>query len=53
MRSDVKECFDLSLSTVFIQFMYVCMYDYTFGKSNMDQSGKVANPARGQLNREN
>ena len=28
------------------------MYGHTYSKS-MDQSGKVANPARGQLNREN
>ena len=28
------------------------MYDRTYSKS-MDQPGKVANPARGQLNREN
>ena len=28
------------------------MYDHTFSRS-MDQPGKVANPARGQLNREN
>ena len=34
--------------------MYVCMYYVviTYSKS-MDQPGKVANPARGQLNREN
>ena len=32
--------------------MYVCMYGRTYSKS-MDQPGKVANPARGQLNREN
>ena len=32
--------------------MYVCMYDHTDSKS-MDQPGKVANPARGQVNREN
>ena len=30
----------------------LCMYGYTYSKS-MDQPGKVANPARGQLNREN
>ena len=29
-----------------------CMYGHTFSKS-IDQPGKVANPARGQLNREN
>ena len=32
--------------------MYECMYGHTYSKS-MDQPGKVANPARGQLNREN
>ena len=35
--------------------MYVCMYVYIFiiyGTSE-GQPGKVANPARGQLNREN
>ena len=30
----------------------VYMYDHTYSNS-MDQPGKVANPARGQLNREN
>ena len=34
------------------QCMYVCMYGHTCSKS-MDQPGKVANPARGQLNKEN
>ena len=29
-----------------------CMYGHTYSKS-MDQPGKVANSARGQLNREN
>ena len=33
-------------------FMYVCMYSHTYSKS-MNQPGKIANPARGQLNREN
>ena len=28
------------------------MYSHTYGKS-MDQPGEVANPARGQLDREN
>ena len=32
--------------------VHVCMYDHTYSKS-MDQPGKVANPAHGQLNREN
>ena len=31
--------------------MYVCIYSHTYSKS-MDQPGKVANRARGQLNRE-
>ena len=31
---------------------YVCMV-ITYSKRSMDQPGKVANPARGQLNREN
>ena len=30
----------------------LCVYDHTYSKS-MNQLGKVANPARGQLNREN
>ena len=30
----------------------ICMYGHTYSKS-MDQPGKVANPARGQLNRQN
>ena len=32
--------------------MYVCMDGHTYSKS-MDQPGKVASPARGQLNRKN
>ena len=32
--------------------MYVCMYRHHIQQS-MDQPGKVANPARGQLTREN
>ena len=32
--------------------LYVCMYGHTYGKG-MDQPGKVASPARGQLNRKN
>ena len=31
---------------------HVCMHGHTYSKS-MDQPGKVANPARGQLIREN
>ena len=29
------------------------MYGHKYSKKSTDQSGKVANPARGQLNREN
>ena len=32
--------------------MYVCMYGHTYSKS-MDQPGKAASPARGQLSRIN
>ena len=32
--------------------MYVCMYSHHI-EQRMDQPGKVANSARGQLNREN
>ena len=43
-----------------MQYVFVCislyvldyMYGNTYSKS-MDQAGKVANPARGQLDREN
>ena len=35
-----------------LKCIYVCMYGHTYSKS-MDQPGKVANPALGQLNREN
>ena len=31
---------------------YVCMYGHAYSKS-IDQPGKAADPARGQLNREN
>ena len=33
---------------------YVCLYGHTYNrKKSMDQPGKVASPARGQLNRKN
>ena len=35
-----------------MDLIYVGMYGHTYSKS-MDQPGMVANPARGQLNREN
>ena len=35
---------------MYVCIMYVCMCGYTYSKS-MDQPGKVANSARGQLNR--
>ena len=34
-------------------FMYVCIYGRHMLQQSMDQPGKVDNPARGQLNREN
>ena len=33
--------------------MYVCTMVIIYYSRSKDQSGKVANPARGQLNREN
>ena len=33
--------------------LYVCMYECMVITQSMDQPGKVANPVRGQLNREN
>ena len=35
-----------------VDYVYSSMYGHTYSKS-MDQPGKVANPARVQLNREN
>ena len=43
--------FDLFVFVAERPLMYVCMV-ITYSKS-MDQPGRVANPARGQLNREN
>ena len=43
---------DKRLTGRLCMYMYVFMYGHTYRK-NMDQPGKVANPARGQLNREN
>ena len=36
-----------------VHSMYVCMYGHHILWQSMDQPGKVANPAPGQLNREN
>ena len=33
--------------------MYVCMFGHTSHSKSKDQPGKVANPARGQLSKEN
>ena len=43
---------NLDEMTVLLSVVYVCMYSHAYNKS-LDQPGKVANPARGQLNREN
>ena len=40
-----------SIAESLVRYISVC-YGYTYSKS-MDQPGKVTNPARGQLNREN
>ena len=45
-------CFMGTILTLFSPCMYVCIYGHTNSKS-MDQPGKVAHPACGQLNREN
>ena len=37
-------------------YMWTCLYVYIYGQhfqQSIDQPGMVANPARGQLNREN
>ena len=55
----VASCFvdelDLSMVLVFafvlLSNLCACMYSHHFQQS-MGQSGKIANPARGQLNRE-
>ena len=40
-------------STLYTSILVQCSrYGITYSKSNMDRPGKVANPARGQLNRE-
>ena len=53
MRSDFSLIFLFTTSTRFYYLRStVCMYRHTYRKS-MDQPCKVANPARGQLNREN
>ena len=42
---------ELTLNTaLYVLIFHVCMYGHTYSKS-MDQPGKVANPARDQLNR--
>ena len=41
---------------ILVCFPLICMVTYIYGHTyskSMDQTGKVANPARGQLNREN
>ena len=41
-----------AIETVVLRAQCYCMYGLTYSKS-LDQPGEVANPARGQLNREN
>ena len=40
------------LDLLLLSQLYLCLYGRTYSKS-MDQQGKVASPARGQLNRKN
>ena len=51
-----RQYFDtVSCFTIQTKYAYVCMYvcSHTLCSKSMDQPGKVANPARGQLNKEN
>ena len=50
--NDKKSSFKKRKSEPALCELYVSMYSHTYSKS-MVQPGKVANPARGQLNREN
>ena len=57
MKCKVCECFVctffiLTSASAIPATLYVCMYGHTYSKS-MDQRGKVADPARGRLNRGN
>ena len=45
-------CLSLASTLVRVLSLPDVMYGHTYSKS-MDQPGKVGNPARGQLNREN
>ena len=49
MVYNVYRCCCIHTYIMHIQVQHVCMHDYQF----MDQPGKAANPARGQLKREN
>ena len=44
--------FDIPITPTTKNGQHICMYGRTYSKS-MDQPSKVANPARGQLNRQN
>ena len=42
----------ITKTSMYVVCMYVCMYACLHISKSMDQPGKVANLARGQLNRE-
>ena len=47
-----RKLIGVKTTSLWKNYISVCMYGHTYSKS-IDQPGKVANPARGQLNREN
>ena len=57
VRSGILVCPFLPKTTTFLDRirsgLSVCMYGHTYNTKSMDQPGKIGNPARGQLNREN
>ena len=52
VRNIVWDQHDIICYIISPAVLLLCLYGHTYSKS-MDQPGKVANPARGQLNREN
>ena len=50
-KEAAARCLQLLLMVLIAFKTYICMYGHTYSKRSMDQPGKVANPARGQLNR--
>ena len=48
----VSVTYDTLLLLYVWSYIHTCMYSHTYSK-NVDQPGRVANPARGQLNTKN